>query len=235
MSKERKCKIFLADKISLDKLKISLLNTTMLVHYNPKLRRKISVDASDIAVGGILLQEDDKSPDYNSDTPIDEVKDWLPISFFSQKLLKHQRHYSTSEKELLAILVGIYKYNHYLEGDNFLIETVHHALCQFTKINFKNSRLQRWSITLSTYNFKVVYRKGATHPPDCFSRYQSEWKHRKTIDPEEEFLDKIFLTEYVCNHEDNHYYDLGLNIINIVFENPIFSMEQRSSCHLVHR
>uniref|UniRef100_A0A158P4M0 RNA-directed DNA polymerase n=1 Tax=Tetranychus urticae TaxID=32264 RepID=A0A158P4M0_TETUR len=213
ISKEKRFRIMPEDKKALDTLKNSLISTTLLVHYDPKLRRKIAADASDHAVGGILQQEDSNSSSYNPNTPIEEVKDWLPLSFYSQKLQKHQKHYSVSEKELLAIFVGINKFNHFLEGEQFLIETDHHALCQLTKVNFKNSRLQRWSIMLSTYDFKVVYKQGSTHPPDCFSRYQSAWSHRKIIDPEEEFLDRIYLIDYFLDPFENRLYDIGMNQI----------------------
>uniref|UniRef100_A0A158P5H3 RNA-directed DNA polymerase n=1 Tax=Tetranychus urticae TaxID=32264 RepID=A0A158P5H3_TETUR len=211
ISKEKRFRILPEDKQALDTLKDSLISTTMLVHFDPDLRRKLSADASDHAVGGILLQEDRNSPSYDPETPIEEVKDWLPLSFYSQKLQKYQKHYSVSEKELLAIFVGVNKFTHFLEGELFLIETDHHALCQLTKVNFKNSRLQRWSIMLSTFNFKVVYKKGSTHPPDCFSRYQNSWSHRKTIDPEEEFLDRIYLIDYIADPFENRLYDIGLN------------------------
>uniref|UniRef100_A0A158P4I7 RNA-directed DNA polymerase n=1 Tax=Tetranychus urticae TaxID=32264 RepID=A0A158P4I7_TETUR len=211
ISKEKRFRIMPEDKKALDTLKNSLISTTLLVHYDPKLRHKIAADASDHAVGGILQQEDANSSSFNPNTPIEEVKDWLPLSFYSQKLQKHQKHYSVSEKELLAIFVGINKFNHFLEGEQFLIETDHHALCQLTKVNFKNSRLQRWSIMLSTYDFKVVYKQGSTHPPDCFSRYQSAWSHRKIIDPEEEFLDRLYLIDYISDPFENRLYDIGFN------------------------
>ena len=55
----------------------------------------MAVDASNIAVGGILMQEDNKGD------PPEELK-WTPISYFSQLLKKHQVNYTTTEKETLA-------------------------------------------------------------------------------------------------------------------------------------
>ena len=230
ISRERKFKMLDEDKKALDLLKDSLITKTMLVHFDPDLRRKISVDASDIAVGGILLQEDPDSPYYSRETQIENIQHWQPIAFFSQKLLKHQLHYSVSEKELLAVLVGIEKYKHYIEGEQFVVETDHHALCTITKVNFKNARLRRWSIMLSMYNIKIVYKKGLTHPPDCLSRVQETWNMKDIIDPEDDYLDKVFLSIDLQNSckiniilEDD-YYDRGLNIVNFGLDNPSFDL-----------
>uniref|UniRef100_T1KG82 RNA-directed DNA polymerase n=1 Tax=Tetranychus urticae TaxID=32264 RepID=T1KG82_TETUR len=201
VSKERKFKMLKQDHQALDELKNSLIETTLLVHFDPEMRRKITVDASDIAVGGILLQEDreqevPKGFESMKDVPIEKVKHWKPLYFFSQKLAKHQTSYSVSEKECLAILIAIKKFKHYLDGEEFLIETDHHALCQLTKLKFKNQRLERWTIILSSFKFKVVYVRGDQHGPDCLSRYQSEWDHRKLLDPEAEYIEDLyFLTE----------------------------------------
>lgn len=197
ITKERKFKMLKQDKEALDILKNSLCETTLLVHFDPDLRRKITVDASDIAVGGILMQEDPKQnlpegfQSFN-ELPIDKVKQWLPMYFYSQKIAKHQQSYSVSEKECLAVLVAIRKFRHYLDGKEFIVETDHHALCQLPKLKFKNQRLERWTIILSSFKFTVVYTKGESHGPDCLSRYQNEWEHRKLIDPESDYLENLY-------------------------------------------
>ena len=53
---------------------------------------KLAVDASDIGVGGVLLQEDTNGIDHT-------------VCYFSRKLTKHQKKYSTIEKGCLALLV----------------------------------------------------------------------------------------------------------------------------------
>lgn len=55
---------------------------------------KLAVDASDTGVGAVLLQEGLDNIDH-------------PVSFFSKKLDRHQKWYSTIEKEALALIMAI--------------------------------------------------------------------------------------------------------------------------------
>lgn len=52
---------------------------------------KLEVDASALGAGAVLLQEDERAVDH-------------PVCYFLNKFLKHQLHYSTIEKEALALL-----------------------------------------------------------------------------------------------------------------------------------
>ena len=54
---------------------------------------KLEVDASGLGAGAVLLQEDGEGVDH-------------PVSFFSKKFDKHQVHYSTIEKEALALVMA---------------------------------------------------------------------------------------------------------------------------------
>lgn len=125
----------------------------MLVHYKENARLNLSADASEYAIGGILLQEEEKiCPDGTVEYQ------YRPVSYYSQTLRKYQRNYTVSEKDLLRILVGIAKYRHYLEGKEFIVETDHHALCQLPTLKFKNGRLNRWVLMLQ--GFQVTIRSG---------------------------------------------------------------------------
>ena len=52
---------------------------------------KLAIDASDIGCGGVLMQVGEDGIDH-------------PISYFSKKFEKHQRNFSTIEKECLALI-----------------------------------------------------------------------------------------------------------------------------------
>ena len=77
-----------------DKLKAILYNSPVLIAPNFNIPFKLYVDASDIGAGGVLMQEDDSSIDH-------------PVAFFSKKFNKHQKNYSTIEKECLALILSI--------------------------------------------------------------------------------------------------------------------------------
>lgn len=106
---------------------------------------KINTDASNYAIGAVLLQ------------------DGHPISYASRTLNTHETRYSTTEKELLAVVWAVKYFRPYLYGKSFELETDHQALKWLhTKYLGKdlNPRLQRWILSLGEYNIKMEYLKG---------------------------------------------------------------------------
>ena len=55
---------------------------------------KLFIDASDIGVGGVLLQEDNDGIDH-------------PVCYFSHRFDSHQHHYFTCEKETLVLVLSL--------------------------------------------------------------------------------------------------------------------------------
>ena len=92
------------------------------------------VDASSIEIIGMLVQK--------------EIEDWSAVAYYGQKLAKHQFAYTITEKECLAVVVGVLKYGHYLSGKSLPIVSDHCALCSLKKINFKCTRQHRWATIL---------------------------------------------------------------------------------------
>ena len=62
---------------------------------------KLAVDASDVAAGAVLLQEDDTGVEH-------------PVCYFSKKFNKSQRNYSTIEKECLALVLALQHFEVYV-------------------------------------------------------------------------------------------------------------------------
>ena len=71
---------------------------TLLRYPDPNKPFHIETDASDTQLGAVIKQ------------------DGYPIAFFSRKLTKAQRKYTTIEKELLSILEVLQEYQCYLWG-----------------------------------------------------------------------------------------------------------------------
>ena len=163
LKRNTKFKMSEEDYKSWSKLKESLVEDCLLVHFDPSKAVKLMVDASDYAVGGVLLQKEDE---------------WRPVAYYGQKLLKYQRSYTVTEKECLAVIAGVIKFRPYLEGKEFTIVSDHHALCALRKAKYKLARLHRWAAILSIYKYKVQYIKGTLHPADCLSRPE-EWKKKE--------------------------------------------------------
>ena len=107
----------------------------------------LQTDASDVGIGAILLQEGE------DDIP-------HPIAFASKKLLDRERHYSTIERECLAIVWGIQKFQEFLYGSQFVLETDHQPLQYLNRAQFQNGRLMRWALALQPYSLTIRAIKG---------------------------------------------------------------------------
>ena len=84
----------------------------MLVHYNPKLEVQLAVDASPVGLGAVI-----------SHITADGTE--RPIAYASRSLTKSQRSYSVIEKEALAIILGIRKFQQFLYGRRITLLTDH--------------------------------------------------------------------------------------------------------------
>jgi transposase InsO family protein len=109
----------------------------------------IQTDASGIGIGCVLMQ---KHEDMNH-----------PVAFASRKLLEREKRYSVEERECLAIMWGIEKFDRYLFGKEFVIETDHCGLQYMNEGRMKNARVMRWSLALQNYRFKINYIKGCNN------------------------------------------------------------------------
>jgi RNase H-like domain found in reverse transcriptase len=96
-----------------------------------------------------------------------------PVAFFSHKLNSAERRYPVHERELLAIVLALRTWRHYLYGSEFKVicQTDHRPLQHFMTQGTPSARQVRWQQFLSDYNLEVVYIPGATnHFADGLSR-----------------------------------------------------------------
>ena len=129
-----------------EKLKAMLQNAPVLSAPDFNRPFKLAVDASDVAAGAVLLQEDQGG-------------------HFSRKFNKHQRNYSTMEKECLALVFALQHFEVYVSSTPVPLEVFLH------KLKNKNQRLLRWSLILSEYDMKIHHIKGRDNLlADCLSR-----------------------------------------------------------------
>lgn len=145
---------------ALIKVKRILTSPPVLVTPDYTKEFELYCDSSDVAVGASLMQCDD-----------DGVKH--PISYYSKKLDKHQRNYSTVEKEALSLLLAIKHYDVYLSSSSFPIQihTDHNPLTFIHKMKTDNRRLLCWSLTLQEYNLEIHHVKGSENViADALSR-----------------------------------------------------------------
>jgi len=117
----------------------------------------VAVDASDIAIGAALMQENDGLEQ--------------PICFLSRKLNAHQHKYSTVEKEALALLTAVRTFSVYFGSSVVTVYTVHSPLQFLECMAPHNAKLLRWSLELQQYNLEIRHRSGKNNLfPDILSR-----------------------------------------------------------------
>ena len=83
----------------------------------------LQTDACNDGVGGVLFQE--------------EAGVKHPVAFAGKKLLPRERNYSTIEKECLAIVWAVQKFQNFLYGKPFVLETDHQPLQYLGKAQFR--------------------------------------------------------------------------------------------------
>lgn len=127
-------------------------------YFDLKDRTRVVTDASGVGLGAILIQFD---------------KEGKPrvISYASKSLSDCEKRFSSTEKEALAIVWGIERFQMYLLGIEFELETDHQPLVTIFGRNSRPcARIERWVLRLMAFRFRVIYRRGKTNLADALSR-----------------------------------------------------------------
>ena len=128
-------------------LKFVLSSSPILRLPDASLTFVLRTDASSRGIGAVLLQ-------YHLGHP-------HPVAYASRKLLPREAKYSTIERECLAVVFGVLRFDYYLRGREFILETDHKPLTYLHTFKGKNDRLLRWALSLQAYKFRVVHVAGA--------------------------------------------------------------------------
>ncbi|XP_062086178.1 uncharacterized protein LOC133792288 [Humulus lupulus] len=104
-------------------------------------------DASDYAVGAVLGKRVDKLPHV--------------IYYASRTLNDAQLNYSTTEKELLAVIFALEKFRSYLIGTKVIIYTDHAALKYLLAKKEAKPRLIRWILLLQEFDLEIKDKSGS--------------------------------------------------------------------------
>ncbi|XP_018494580.1 uncharacterized protein K02A2.6-like, partial [Galendromus occidentalis] len=146
-------------------LKESLTRAPVLRFFDPSQPVVLSVDASEFAVGAVLLQ------------------DGRPVAYNSRALSAAQQKLPQIEKEMIAIANGCSKYHYYIFGHtDITVETDHKPLESiftkaFEKVPFS---LQPYWLSLQKYGLRVKYKPGKKIPvADFLSRIRN---NKETVD-----------------------------------------------------
>ena len=98
---------------------------------------------------------------------------WKPVAYLSKALSPTQRNYEVYDREMLAIMIALSEWRHYLMGaaHPFEIWTNHQNLTYFKQPQKLNRRQARWLSELANYHFTLHYVPGKQNTKaDALSR-----------------------------------------------------------------
>nr|GEU40359.1 reverse transcriptase domain-containing protein [Tanacetum cinerariifolium] len=108
---------------------------------------ELMCDANDFDIGAVLGQRQDKH--------------FRPIHYTSKTMTEAESKYTTTEKEMLAVVYAFEKFRSYLILDKSAVYTDHSALKYLFAKKDSKARLLWWVLLLQEFTFKVVDTKGA--------------------------------------------------------------------------
>jgi hypothetical protein len=139
-------------------LKHLLANDVTLAFPDFSKPFRVTTDASNIAMGGVLSQIQDDGSER-------------PIAFVSKTLNKTQRKYSTIEREALSIVHCLEQFSSYLYGQRFTLITDHRPLTWLKTMTNPTPKLGRWQMILEQFDFNIIYKQGKLNTnADALSR-----------------------------------------------------------------
>ncbi|GJX09269.1 reverse transcriptase domain-containing protein [Tanacetum coccineum] len=151
-------------------LKNKLTEAPILIAPNWDLPFELMCDASDYAIGAVLGQRHEKH--------------FRPIHYASKTMTEAESNYTTTEKEMLAVVYAFEKFRSYLIMNKSIVHTDHSALKYLFAKKDAKARLLRWVLLLQEFDFKVLDTKGAENlAADHLSRLENPYEN--VLDPKE--------------------------------------------------
>nr|GEY81645.1 reverse transcriptase domain-containing protein [Tanacetum cinerariifolium] len=139
--------IFFEDCIKAFQMLKKLTKAPILIAPNWDLSFELMCDASDFVIGAVLGQLHEKH--------------FRPVHYASKTMTDAESNYTTTEKEMLAVVYAFEIFWSYLIMNKSIVHTNHSALKYlFAKMDAK-ARLLRWVLLLQEFDFKVLDKKGA--------------------------------------------------------------------------
>ncbi|GJR21422.1 reverse transcriptase domain-containing protein [Tanacetum coccineum] len=144
-------------------LKKKLTEAPILVIPDWNLPFKLMCDASDFAIGAVLGQR--------------KMKHFQPIHYASKTMTEAQIHYTTTEKEMLAVVYAFEKFRPYLVLSKSIVYTDHSALKYLMNKQDAKPRLLRWVLLLQEFDITIRDKKGSENlAADHLSRLENPHK-----------------------------------------------------------
>nr|GEY18249.1 reverse transcriptase domain-containing protein [Tanacetum cinerariifolium] len=151
-------------------LKRKLTEAPILIAPDWDFPFELMCDASDFAIGAVLGKRQEKH--------------CRPIHYASKTMTEGESNYTTTEKEMLAVVYAFKKFLSYLIMNNSIVYTDHSSLKYLFSKKDSKARLLHWVLLLQEFTFKVIDTKEAENlATDHLSRLENP--HQNVLDPKE--------------------------------------------------
>nr|GEX14899.1 reverse transcriptase domain-containing protein [Tanacetum cinerariifolium] len=151
-------------------LKRKLIEAPILITPDWDMPFELMCDASDFAIGAVLEQCQDKH--------------FRPTYYASKTMTEAESNYTTTEKEMLAVVYAFGKFQSYLIMNKSIVYTDYSTLKYLFTQKDSKERLLYWVLLLQEFTFKVIDTKRAKNlVADHLSRLKNP--HQNVLDPKE--------------------------------------------------
>ena len=164
-------------KEAFEEIKIRLVQAPIMATPEWDLGFEIMCDASDFAMGAVLGHRKEKL--------------FRAIYYTRRTFNEAQENYSTTEKEMLAIVFACEKFRPYILGSHIIIHTDHVAIKYLMLKKEAKPRLIRWVLLLQEFDMKIKDKKGCDNViADHLSRVERNKAEEEEAGLTENFLDE---------------------------------------------
>nr|GFB01140.1 reverse transcriptase domain-containing protein [Tanacetum cinerariifolium]GFB01561.1 reverse transcriptase domain-containing protein [Tanacetum cinerariifolium] len=149
-------------------LKKKLTEAPILITPNWDLSFELMCDASNFAIGAVLGQRHEKH--------------FKPIHYASKTMNNAESNYTTTKKEMLAVVYAFEKFRLYLIMNKIIVHTDHSTLKYLFAKKDAKARLLQWVLLLQEFDFKVLNTKREENlAADHLSRLENPYEN--VLDP----------------------------------------------------
>jgi predicted aspartyl protease len=129
-------------------LKQILKEAPVLKIFDPSRPIIIDTDASNYAIGAVLVQTDEEGNEH-------------PIAYYSRCLSKAESNYCTTRRELLIIVCALRHWRHYIMGTKIVVRSDHSSLSWIKSFKNPEQQMARWMEVISQYDINIQHRPGS--------------------------------------------------------------------------